>query len=217
MYILLQGVTMIIKGKETTIKGAVLLVLADTLAAHSIGGFKIGVGFSLRKCRLCLATKDQMSINVSVQIISSFQHIIFIQFRSDAFIPRTPESYNYQCHLLDGPLSKDTSIIYGINYSSPLNKLTDFHVVTQLPMDIMHVLLEGVIPYELSLLLHCFIAEKKFFSITTLNDYIASFEYSTQEAKNKPSLIKSQSLSSNGLSLNQSCKHNTVLICKNYV
>lgn len=37
-------------GQEKIIQGNVLFALADTLAAHSIGGFKVGVGFSLRKC-----------------------------------------------------------------------------------------------------------------------------------------------------------------------
>ena len=36
-----------IRGKDTHIKGAVLFALADTLAAHSLGGFKVGVGFSM--------------------------------------------------------------------------------------------------------------------------------------------------------------------------
>ena len=54
-----------IKDKEILVKGAVLAMLADTQAAHSIGGFKIGVGWSLRKCRNCLATKETMSVQVS--------------------------------------------------------------------------------------------------------------------------------------------------------
>ena len=33
------------------VKGAVLVMLADTQAAHAIGGFKVGVGFALRRCR----------------------------------------------------------------------------------------------------------------------------------------------------------------------
>ena len=41
-------------------------MLADTLAAHSIGGFKIGVGFSLRKCRHCLATQEEMNTKVFI-------------------------------------------------------------------------------------------------------------------------------------------------------
>ncbi len=31
-----------------TLQGTVLLTLADTLAAHQLGGFKVGVGFALR-------------------------------------------------------------------------------------------------------------------------------------------------------------------------
>ena len=39
-------------------------MLADTLAAHHIGGFKVGVGFALRPCRDCLATRESMRIKV---------------------------------------------------------------------------------------------------------------------------------------------------------
>ena len=46
------------------VHGAVLVMLADTLAAHSIGGFKSGVGFALRKCRDCLATAATMTLKV---------------------------------------------------------------------------------------------------------------------------------------------------------
>lgn len=51
-------------GKCVLVKGAVLVMLADTLAAHSIGGFKVGKGFSLRQCRNCLATKEMLSTKV---------------------------------------------------------------------------------------------------------------------------------------------------------
>ena len=40
------------------------MMLADTQTAHSIGGFKVGVGFTLRKCRDCLATGETMKYNV---------------------------------------------------------------------------------------------------------------------------------------------------------
>ena len=45
-------------------KGSVLAMLADTLAAHSIGGFKVGVGLALRQCRICLATRTTAANNV---------------------------------------------------------------------------------------------------------------------------------------------------------
>lgn len=56
---------MTIRGEKKVIRGAVLFDLADTLAAHSMGGFKVGVGFSLLKCRMCLATRDQLSKVIS--------------------------------------------------------------------------------------------------------------------------------------------------------
>ena len=52
------------------VKGAVLAMLADTQAAHSIGGFKVRVGFSLRQCRSCLATKDTMNVQVKLNKVN---------------------------------------------------------------------------------------------------------------------------------------------------
>ena len=59
---------MTLRGETKLVKGGVLYVLADTLAAHQLGGFKIGVGFALRKCRMCLATKEQLSAKVSSKL-----------------------------------------------------------------------------------------------------------------------------------------------------
>ena len=53
-----------IHGKQQVVTGTVLYMLADTLAAHSIGGFKCGLSRALRKCRCCLATYDQLSTKV---------------------------------------------------------------------------------------------------------------------------------------------------------
>lgn len=56
---------MTLRGKQQIVRGNVLYALADTPAAHSLGGFKSGVGFALRKCRVCLATYEQMSTKVT--------------------------------------------------------------------------------------------------------------------------------------------------------
>lgn len=42
---------------------------ADTLPAHASWGFKVGVGFALRKCRDSMATKETMSSMVCVDYI----------------------------------------------------------------------------------------------------------------------------------------------------
>lgn len=104
------------------------------------------------------------------------------------------------------PLYAEDSVTYGIVFSSPLNNIRNFHVVEQLPQDIMHVLLEGVIPYEVCLMLTSFVVENKYFTSNLLNDRIESFSYSTQEMKDKPSPIKPQVFTSAGASISQSCK-----------
>ncbi len=50
--------------REMQIRGTVLLTLADTLAAHQLEGFEVDVGFALRKCRVCLATWEDIQSKV---------------------------------------------------------------------------------------------------------------------------------------------------------
>ena len=67
---------MVNHGDETCFYGTVIAFLADTLAAHDIGGFKVGIGFALHKCRVCLATDDMIQTKVVVCILFS-QVILF--------------------------------------------------------------------------------------------------------------------------------------------
>ncbi len=46
--------------------GTLLLFLADNLAAHQLGGYKVGIGFALRKCRVCMATSESMRTEVYI-------------------------------------------------------------------------------------------------------------------------------------------------------
>ena len=49
-----EGFSIKVNENNVHFNGGVLLLLADTLAAHQIGGFKVGVSFALRKCHDCL-------------------------------------------------------------------------------------------------------------------------------------------------------------------
>lgn len=94
-------------------------------------------------------------------------------------------TYEHQCTLLNGPLREYDSTMYGINYRSPLDDIPGFHAANnQLPQDIMHVLLEGVVPLELKLILQEFV--KKYFNVEFLNSRIDNFTYGTKEQRNKP-------------------------------
>ena len=114
-------------------------------------------------------------------------------------MPRTPESYDYHCSLLDGCLADADSVTYGINIRSPLNDLSNFHVANiQLPQDVMHVLLEGIVKNELNVLLQHLVASR-YFSDDLLNERIACFHYTSDESKNKPCSINlKKSISQSG-------------------
>jgi hypothetical protein len=57
-----DGIT--VPGFDETVHGAVLVLLADTPAAHQLGGFKVSPGGALRKCRDCNATLDLINTKV---------------------------------------------------------------------------------------------------------------------------------------------------------
>ena len=85
-----------------------------------------------------------------------------------------------------------------------MNKLEDFHVCNhQLPQDIMHVIIEGAIPYTLEAMLQSFIYTKHYFTIDTLNERILCFNFSRSESRSKPCVILPNSLKDEG-HINQS-------------
>ena len=84
---------------------------------------------------------------------------------------RTTESHFEQsCHLT-GPLRDHYSTNYGITRLSKLKEVPGYSVIDGLPHDIMHDLFEGVVPYELKLLL-CHCVHANYFTIQELNERI---------------------------------------------
>ena len=68
-----------------------------------------------------------------------------------------------------------TAKTYGIAREPALNTLTHFNIIDGLVPDVMHDLLEGVVPYEVKCLLQTYIQEK-IISPREINDRIASFQ-----------------------------------------
>ena len=67
-----------------------------------------------------------------------------------------------------------------------LNDILEFHVANgQMPQDVMHVILEGALPFELKLMLKAFIYDKSYFGLSLLNDRLESFVYGRNEARTK--------------------------------
>jgi len=56
----------------------------------------------------------------------------------------------------------------------------------QMPQDLMHLLFEGVVPFEIKLMLKVFIYEKHNFDLDLLNCRLSSFVYGKNESRTKP-------------------------------
>ena len=67
----------------------------------------------------------------------------------------------------------------------------------------MHIMLEGVLPYEVKLMLTVFVKENKYFTIELLNERIKCYPYTQEEVGDRPSPI---ALSSSQLVIHQSGK-----------
>ena len=156
---------MFVAGECRRFHGALLTFLADTLAAHAVGGFKGSMSFSMRVCRTCMITPEQV------------QHYL----SESKCTLRTVNSYFEQCSLLYGPLKSHYSKVYGINNMSVLEEAPGYSVINGLPHDIMHDLYEGVVPYEMKLVLN-YCINQKFFTIDELNGRIERYGFKN----NKP-------------------------------
>ena len=163
-----NGITVSIGGENRVFYGALLAFLADTLAAHQVGGFKCSMSFALRVCRSCMITSQQLN-----ECYSEYTCVL-----------RTSESYFEQCSLLCGPLKGHYSTMYGINFMSILEEVPGYSVINGLPHDVMHDLYEGIVPYEMKLLL-CHCVSVKYFTIDELNARIEKYGFT----HNKPRYI----------------------------
>ena len=93
--------------------------------------------------------------------------------------------------------------LYRVKSRSVLNQSAFFHVTKGLGPDIMHDVLEGVMQYEMKLLIQKSV-QMKTFTADTLNSRIKTFNYRCNEVRNKPSPILKAKIMSNDNSLTQS-------------
>ena len=166
-----SGLTVTTKGKDRVFKVGLLAILADTLAAHALGGFKESMSFARRICRSCMATTPQIQTC----------------FREADYELRTPEKHASHLQKFQESYTQ-YSVEYGINSPSELETVPNFSVAQNIPHDIMHDLLEGVVPYEMKLLLKHLVGAK-YFSMSTLNDRLKRFDFGYSELSDVPSEI----------------------------
>ena len=67
-----HGLNIQLQDQSLTLHGAIICVCGDIPASNYIGGFKEGVALSLRKCRWCLATADDMRAQICIYNIHAY-------------------------------------------------------------------------------------------------------------------------------------------------
>ena len=161
------GITLQFNKKDELWKGALLAFLPTTLLHTSLAALKnpflLLTDFAVRD--------KEYSQN---------------HFRESQFILRSPESHAEQCCRLNGPNRLQVSVEYGINRHSSLDSLPYFSVIECMPHDIMHNLFEGVIPYEMKLLIHHCTSK----SYITVNHRLSAFDFGYSEIGDRPALIQ---------------------------
>lgn len=149
------------------IKGALVFIAGDNLGSHSLEGFLENFSLASYFCRYCLITRDEF-------------HSAEGPFES--YPPRSIE--NYTAALEANRNGKDHC--QGVKSNSVFNSLENFHVCNPgLPPCLAHDLLEGITAFDLKIFIDYFV-EERWFSISTLNKRIESFQYSLHDNRDKP-------------------------------
>ena len=172
-----KGIGVNIDGTHKSFKGALLAVLADNLASNDLGGFKKSFLFSFRCCRSCLVTRDTLSAH----------------FYSEAYEKRNDNRHSKHLKELESDASGHYSKTYGINQRSVLMDVNFFSMFENgLPHDLMHDLLEGLVPFEIKHLLLYYISTHAF-TLQEYNEKLLNFNFGYSE-KDKPLPILSTTL-----------------------
>lgn len=166
-----SGVTMTVLNKIVIVRGTIVNLSADTLAAHSILGLL--APSSNRFCRLCMVLRKDISFKS--ETICNIHHE-----------KRSIESYEeHLSEVIEEPVKKGTE--YGIKTESELHKLKYFHLTKNYGLDTMHDMSEGIIMMEVKLVLNQFIVKQGLITVDEFNKRLHSFNYGFKEVKNRPS------------------------------
>jgi hypothetical protein len=109
-------------------------------------------------CTICYATRESMQVG----------------FSEDCFQMRNRSEYNKD---VDNFNRANGAVCHvrGVKRCCELNRLNGFHVTENYCLDVMHTLLEGVVPLEIGCTLFSLTVEKRLFTLDHLNEIITEF------------------------------------------
>jgi len=122
-----EGFEVTVDGQVHKFHAALATVSADNLSAHSVAGFQRHFNQG-RICRYCMANYDEIGTC----------------FSGDKFCLRTRTVHEY--HLAALQAHTNNGSVYGVLHRCPFLDLSYFDVTQSFVPDLMHDLLEGIIP-----------------------------------------------------------------------
>jgi len=158
-------------GQSTFIHGILGLFSADNLGAHSLFGFLESVSAKYI-CRFCLADKEEIQV----------------KFLASDFERRTRQHVDICVSRMNDSSAKYNASDTGIKRMCILNDLKYFHCTKQSAVDCMHDVLEGIIPYEIAIVIQSLI-DKGIFTLAQVNEALFHFNYSNSDKNSKSPLI----------------------------
>lgn len=156
-----HGISITINNKTDQVYFVLALILGDNLGLSQILGFVDSFNANIF-CRFCLTEKQYR----------------FTTFCERNCVLRTAENYR---RLLSASVSTS-----GVKEQCVFNEIDSFDVNENLIVDPQHNLLEGVLHYDVALILNYLIYVRKFFSLDQLNLRITGFNYGSDGNINKP-------------------------------
>ncbi|XP_047134788.1 uncharacterized protein LOC136071646 [Hydra vulgaris] len=162
-----EGISVMINGKQIQLFGGVATISADNLSAHALAGFR-RVFNSGRFCRQCMTSYSE-------------KNIVLTECSAKL---RTNEMHHYHLAAISGQ-GLISSSMYGVEKRCPLLDLSYFSVIQSFPPDIMHDVLEGIIPQLIGLVLIKF-KEQHLITLEQINVELNIFEIGRNDKKNKP-------------------------------
>ena len=137
---------------EQTIYVSLCQVTCDNLALNGILGFIESFSCDYF-CSICYASQDQMQTH----------------YREEFFDKRTVYEYSQDVMNLNQEAERGRKHVRGVKTDSLLNQVDGFHVTDNWSLDIMHIVLEGIVPIELGCILHSLCIVDKAISFDALN------------------------------------------------